>query len=418
MGLAAAFHAVKAGHTVDVLEAAPEPGGMAAHFDLAGLSIERFYHFVCKSDIATMELMDELGIRSLLHWKNTSMGIFTGGRLRDWGNPVALLKFHELSLLSRLRYGLFAFLSVRRERWDAIETESAHSWITRWCGDEVYDRLWSPLFRLKFHQYAENISAAWIWTRIKRIGRSRKSMMQEELGYIEGGSQTLVDSLCSAILKAGGRIRTQCPALRVIVEGGKVTGVKTPQGVVPADAVISTVPTPLISAMVPDLPADWKARYESIVNMGICCLVFKLKRSISPHFWVNVSEADIDVPGIIEFSNLRSVGSESVVYVPAYMPNDHVKFKWTDRELLDEAFVYLQRMNPELTEADIVASHVARLRHAQPVCEPGFAAKIPPIQTPILGLQIADTCFYYPEDRGISESVRVGREMAGRLPPL
>lgn len=418
MGLAAAFHAVKAGHTVDVLEAAPEPGGMAAHFDLAGLSIERFYHFVCKSDIATMELMDELGIRSLLHWKNTSMGIFTGGRLRDWGNPVALLKFHELSLLSRLRYGLFAFLSVRRERWDAIETESAHSWITRWCGDEVYDRLWSPLFRLKFHQYAENISAAWIWTRIKRIGRSRKSMMQEELGYIEGGSQTLVDSLCSAILKAGGRIRTHCPALRVIVEGGKVTGVKTPQGVVPADAVISTVPTPLISAMVPDLPADWKARYESIVNMGICCLVFKLKRSISPHFWVNVSEADIDVPGIIEFSNLRSVGSESVVYVPAYMPNDHVKFKWTDRELLDEAFAYLQRMNPELTEADIVASHVARLRHAQPVCEPGFAAKIPPIQTPIMGLQIADTCFYYPEDRGISESVRVGREMAGRLPPL
>ena len=300
--------------------------------------------------------MDELGIRSLLLWKNTSMGIFTGGRLRDWGNPVALLKFHELSLLSRLRYGLFAFLSVRRERWDAIETESAHSWITRWCGDEVYDRLWSPLFRLKFHQYAENISAAWIWTRIKRIGRSRKSMMQEELGYIEGGSQTLVDSLCSAILKAGGRIRTQCPALRVIVEGGKVTGVKTPQGVVPADAVISTVPTPLISAMVPDLPADWKARYESIVNMGICCLVFKLKRSISPHFWVNVSEADIDVPGIIEFSNLRSVGSESVVYVPAYMPNDHVKFKWTDRELLDEAFAYLQRMNPELTEAGIVAS--------------------------------------------------------------
>jgi protoporphyrinogen oxidase len=418
MGLAAAFHAVKAGHAVEVLEGAPEPGGMAAHFDLAGLSIERFYHFVCKSDIATMELMDELGIRSLLHWKNTSMGIFTGGRLRDWGNPVALLKFHELSLLSRLRYGLFAFLSVRRERWDAIETESAHSWITRWCGDEVYDRLWSPLFRLKFHQYAENISAAWIWTRIKRIGRSRKSMMQEELGYIEGGSQTLVDSLCSAILKAGGRISTQSPALRVIVEGGKVTGVKTPQGVVPADAVISTVPTPLISAMVPDLPADWKARYESIVNMGICCLVFKLKRSISPHFWVNVSEPDIDVPGIIEFSNLRSVGSESVVYVPAYMPNDHVKFKWTDRELLDEAFVYLQRMNPELTEADIVASHVARLRHAQPVCEPGFAAKIPPIQTPILGLQIADTCFYYPEDRGISESVRVGREMAGRLPPL
>jgi protoporphyrinogen oxidase len=415
MGLAAAFEAVTAGHSVELLEAAPEPGGMAAHFDLAGLSIERFYHFVCKADTPTMELMEKLGIRKQLRWRATSMGIFTRGRLHDWGTPIALLNFGEISLLSRLRYGLFAFVSVRRDRWDSIETESARSWITRWCGTEVYDRLWKPLFELKFYQYANNVSAAWIWTRIKRIGRSRKSMMQEELGYIEGGSQTLVDTLCSAIVERGGRIRTRCAAQRILVEDGRVTGVATPEGVTLADAVICTVPTPLVSAMVPDLPADWRARYESIINMGVCCLVYKLRRSISPHFWVNVSEPDMAVPGIIEFSNLRPVGDEAVVYVPYYMPNDNIKMTWTDRQLLDEAFGYLQRINPKLTREDVIAEHVARLRYAQPVCEPGFAAKIPPIQTPIQGLQIADTCFYYPEDRGISESVRIGREMAGRL---
>jgi protoporphyrinogen oxidase len=416
MGLAAAFHAVNAGHTVDVLEAAPEPGGMAAHFDLAGLSIERFYHFVCKSDAPTMKLLDELGIRDQMRWKTTSMGIFTGGKLYAWGTPVALLKFDQISLLSRLRYGLFAFVSVRRERWDAIETESARSWITRWCGTEVYDRLWEPLFALKFYQYKDNVSAAWIWTRIKRIGRSRKSMMEEELGYIEGGSQTLVDALCAAIVKKGGRIRTRCAAQKVVVKDGRVTGVVTPEGVVRADAVISTVPTPLVAAMVPDLPAEWLARYESIVNMGICCLVFKLKRSVTPHFWVNISQSDVAIPGVIEFSNLRAVGGETVVYVPYYMPNDNVKFSWTDEQLLDQSFGYLQRLNPKLTREDIIAQHVARLRYAQPVCEPGFAAKIPPVETPIRGLQIADTCFYYPEDRGISESVRLGAEMAGRVP--
>ena len=84
-------------------------------------------------------------------------------------------------------------------------------------------------------------------------------------------------------------------------EDGRVTGVDTPEGVVRADAVKCTVPTPLISAMVPNLPIDWKARYESIVNVGVCCLVFKLRRSVSPHFWVNVSEPDMAVPGIIEF---------------------------------------------------------------------------------------------------------------------
>ena len=37
-------------------------------------------------------------------------------------------------------------------------------------------------------------------------------------------------------------------------------------------------------------------------------------------------------------------------------------------------------------------------------------------ETSIAGLQIADTCFYYPEDRGISESVRFGKLMAERVP--
>jgi len=415
MGLAAAFHAVNAGHTVEVLEAAPEPGGMAAHFDLAGLSIERFYHFVCKSDTETMKLLGELGILDKLRWRDTSMGMFTDGKLHDWGNPLALLKFDKISLLSRLRYAFFAFVSVRRERWDAIETESARSWITRWCGSEVYDQLWKPLFELKFFHYAENISAAWIWTRIKRIGRSRRSLMQEELGYIEGGTQTLVDALCSAIRDRGGKIRLGCTVRKVLVEDGRVTGVATPEGNIRADAVICTVPTPLVSAMIPSLPEEWKTRYDSIANIGVCCLVFKLKRSVSPHFWVNINEPDVTVPGIIEFSNLRPVGGETVIYIPYYMPTNYEKFSWTNDALLDEAFQYLQRIKPDLVREDIITACVARLRYAQPVCEPGFAERIPPVQTPIAGLQVADTCFYYPEDRGISESARLGREMVAHL---
>ena len=55
MGLAAAYQAVKEGHQVDLLEAAPEPGGMAGHFDFGGISLERFYHFVCRSDQPTID---------------------------------------------------------------------------------------------------------------------------------------------------------------------------------------------------------------------------------------------------------------------------------------------------------------------------------------------------------------------------
>lgn len=414
MGLAAAYHAAKAGHSVEVLEAGPEPGGMAAHFDFDGLSIERFYHFVCKADAPTFALLDELGLGDRMRWRKTSMGYFIDGKLQAWGDPVALLKFPAVSLLARLRYGLLAFVSTRRERWDALENQSAREWITRWGGAEVYDRLWKPLLELKFHEYSDNVSAAWIWTRVKRIGRSRKSLFQEELGYIEGGSQTLVDALVAGIESLGGRIRLSTPVEQILCENGRVTGVRTAQGVTAADAVISTMPVQLVSRAVPDLPDDWKAKYDAIANIGVCCLLFKLKRSVTPHFWVNISEPDIAIPGIIEFSNLRPF-DQTIVFVPYYMPVTHPKFAWPAQRLLDEAFGYLQRLNSAITRDDILSTYVGRLRHAQPICEPGFAAKIPPVQTPIRGLQIADTCFYYPEDRGIAESVGIARKMAERI---
>lgn len=414
MGLAAAYHAAKAGHSVEVLEAEREPGGMAAHFDFDGLSIERFYHFVCKADAPTFALLDELGLGDRMRWRKTSMGYFIDGKLQAWGDPVALLKFPAVSLLARLRYGLLAFVSTRRERWDALENQSAREWITRWGGAEVYDRLWKPLLELKFHEYSDNVSAAWIWTRVKRIGRSRKSLFQEELGYIEGGSQTLVDALVAGIEFLGGRIRLSTPVEQILCENGRVTGVRTAQGVTAADAVISTMPVQLVSRAVPDLPDDWKAKYDAIANIGVCCLLFKLKRSVTPHFWVNISEPDIAIPGIIEFSNLRPF-DQTIVFVPYYMPVTHPKFAWPAQRLLDEAFGYLQRLNSAITMDDILSTYVGRLRHAQPICEPGFAAKIPPVQTPIRGLQIADTCFYYPEDRGIAESVGIARKMAERI---
>ncbi|HPU16792.1 MAG TPA: FAD-dependent oxidoreductase, partial [Polymorphobacter sp.] len=306
------------------------------------------------------------------------------------------------------------------DRWDALETQSARDWITRWGGAEVYAKMWKPLFDLKFYGYADPISAAWIWTRVKRIGRSRKSLFEEKLGYLEGGSETLVTALADGFAKAGGSLRLSTPALRVETVDGRITGVVTPDGTIAADAVISTMPTPLVSKLVPDLPEDWKARYAAIANIGVCCLIFKLSRSVTPHFWVNITEPGVPVPGIIEFSNLRPVGGttaggDTIVYVPYYMPVTHEKFGWSDDALLDEAFAAIRRVNPAVTQADVLSRRVARLRHAQPICEPGFAAKIPPVETPIAGLQIADTCFYYPEDRGISESVRLGREMAAKL---
>jgi protoporphyrinogen oxidase len=143
--------------------------------------------------------------------------------------------------------------------------------------------------------------------------------MQEELGYLEGGSKTLIDELVAAIEADGGRIHLGSPAQQIVVVNNSVTGVQTKTAYFAADHVISTIPTPNISRLLPDLPEDLKARYEALKTIGICCVVFKLKRSVSSHFWINLGQTNHEIPGVIEFSNLRDVGTV-IIYVPYYMP--------------------------------------------------------------------------------------------------
>ena len=73
---------------------------------------------------------------------------------------------------------------------------------------------------------------------------------------------------------------------------------------------------------------------------------------------------------------------------------------------------YLKKIDPTLTDEDFLDLRASRYRFAQPICEPGYMDTLPPIALPVRGLWVADTSYYYPEDRGISESVDLGRKIA------
>jgi len=419
MGLAAAHHAAKAGVSVRVLEAGSVPGGMAAHFDFDNISLERFYHFVCKTDRDTFELMDELGLPGKIVWKSTRMGYFVDGELHDWGNPVALLKYPHLNLVEKFRYGLMAWWCTKRTSWGPVESMTAADWFRAWLGNSCYEKMWARLLHLKLYQYTEHVSATWIATRIQRIGRSRRSLLEEQLGHIEAGTQTLVDALCASIAAEGGVVECSSPVQQVSVQADGLKVLRLKDRTVLAREVISTVPTPLVPQMIPDLSNSEKAKLAAIENIGVVCLVYKLRKPVTGNFWLNIIDEQHAVPGLIEFSALRDFGGETIVYAPDYMPTDKVRWSWTDDALLDEAFATIRAVNPEITANDVIARQASRLRHSQPICTPDFLDKLPSIDTSLPGVQVADTCYYYPEDRGISESVGLGKRMAatalGRL---
>lgn len=411
MGLAVAYELARQGHQPVVFEADDRVGGMAAHFDFSGLSIERYYHFHCTSDEGLFRILEELGLSDKLKWVETKMGYWYQGEAQPWGDPMSLLRFKGLGLWAKFRYGLHAFLATQKDDWSDLDRIDAATWLRKGVGEEAYEVLWRRLFEYKFYDLSDNLSAAWIWSRIRRVGRSRYNLFKAKTGYIEGGSEILLEAIKASIESNGGEVRLGSPASRVIMEDSRVTGVEVNGKMEPFDKVISTIPLPYVPQVMPDLPADILTKFQSVKNVAVVCVIAKLRKQVTENFWLNINDPEMDIPGLVEYSNLVPL-DDHVVYVPYYMPGDHPKFSEPDEVFLDKVKSYLKKINPELEDADFLDMRASRYRFAQPVCEPRFLEKLPPVKLPVKGLWVADTSYYYPDDRGISESMDFGRQMA------
>ena len=361
MGLMAALELLDAGHEVDVYERDDRIGGMSASFDFDGLRIERYYHFVCRTDFPLFALLDRLGLADRLHWTATKMGYFVDGKLHDWGTPWALLKFPGLGPIDKFRYALHVMRTKAVDDWSVLERDNATAWLRRNLGQRGYDKLWKRVIELKFFEHTENLSA---------------------------------------------------PVEEVTSAGGRVTGVRAGGIERPHDVVLSTAPIQYVPRLVPGLPEEFAARIRALQNLPVACVILKLKHPLTRNFWTNIADPDIDIPGVIEYSNLNPTTGDAIVYAPFYMPKTHPKWARTNEELIDEVVGYLPRINPEIGAGDVLARHCHRYEFAQPLCPPGFAATLPPMRTPLAGFFMADTAYYYPEDRSISESVAVGSRLA------
>lgn len=414
MGLMAAIELLDHGHQVDVYERDDRIGGMSAAFNFDGLQIERYYHFICKTDTPLFALLERYGLSDRLHWTDTKMGYFYNGRLYPWGTPLALLRFPHLGPISKLRYALHVMYTKGIQDWSKLDHVNATEWIRRWIGGKAFNVLWWNAFHLKFFEYADNLSASWIGTRIKRIALSRRNLMHESLGYLEGGSATLLQALEQDIRARGGRILLAQGIDEVVCEDAKLTGVRAGGKFIAYDGVLSTAPIQYVPRMVPALPAEFTDRIRAIHNIPVACVILKLKHAISDNFWMNISDPGIAIPGVIEYSNLNRGAhpGEHVLYAPFYMPKTHPKWTHSSEELIAEVLGYLSRLNPEFRPDWVTARHCHRYEFAQTICPPGFQDLLPPMRTPIAGFFMADTAYYYPEDRSISESVAVGRALA------
>ena len=416
MGLAAAYELARRGAQVTVFERDDRIGGMSAHFDFSGTRLERYYHFVCAPDQTTFDWLREFGLQDRLHWVETKMGFYFQGRLFDWGGPLALLKFPGLNFLQKMRYAAHVLRAKSISDWRPYDAFSSTEWLQRWIGKPAYDVMWKSLFHYKFYELQDSLSAAWLGTRIKRVALSRKSLFQERLGYLEGGSEVLLSAIAARLAQHGGRIElgATVQSVRLATTDGqaRVLGVQVDGQALDFDRVISTIPLPYLTRLVPTLPEVERSKIAAIRNVGVVCVLLKLKRPFTRNFWMNINDPRIEIPGLIEYSNLNPLGGETIVYAPFYMPQTHPKYLREPQAFIDETLAAMKLIRPDFDKNDVLAATASRYEFAQTLCTPGFFDALPPMRSSVQGLFMADTSHYYPEDRSISESLRIGSQLA------
>ena len=419
-GLAASYDLVQTGFHVTLLEAAADFGGLASSIRLEGEPVERFYHFICRSDRHLLELVDELRLGAELSWQQTRTAFYFNGTSHAFGSPFDLIRFSPIPYSQRLRFGMHVLSSRFRDQWKWLDQVPAKPWLIECIGERAYDVIWHPLLKVKFGDYHDKISAAWVWHRIWRVAASRRSLFEREtFGCLTHGTATVVDAMVSWLRQhPNASVHTNARVRPLALKDGRVVAVKTETAEFPCDAVVSTVALPQLGRLVPEQRDAYFESARGVEYLGVVCMLLSLKQRFSNNFWTNINDPRISFNGVIEQTALnRSLRDRgvNVLYVPFYLRTSEPRYAASDQALLEEYLPMLRVVNPRFDQSWIKDCRVFRAPYAQPVFTTNFASRVPSHHTPIRGFYVTDSTQFYPEDRTISAAIEQGRKVAALI---
>ena len=440
-GLVAAHRLTQEGHICDVYERWPGLGGQAATLDIGGGDLlERYYHHLFTSDRHIVALYEELGMGDELEWRQSSMAFFVDGRQWAFNGALDLLRFKPLPLLARVRMGLAVLLLQKRAKEAGpFESITAREWIESRMGRAPWRKIWGPLLRGKFGERAEDISMAWLWSKLTlRRQLEGDEARQEQLGYPKHSWELLFGALRSSIEAGGGRVLIDRPAVGLrrhgegfVVAAGASGSFRRghdprtfPQGEEEQyQAVVATVPNDVFLGLLDDdlagaIGEPYLDRLRTTEYHTALCLLLELDRRFSPFYWTNIADTTIPFVGLIEHTNFidpKRYGGRRFLYVANYLAPGDPLLALSEEELLDAYMPGLQAVQPDFSRDWIVRRWLHREPAAQPIVTVGYHKRIPPFQTGVAKLVLANTTQIYPEDRGTNYSVRLGGDAARAL---
>ena len=413
-GLSAAYKLSKNGHKITVFETEVKAGGLAVGFDEKNWewSLEKYYHHFFINDKFILQLAKEINHKVIIKRSKTSTLI--NGTISQLDSPIALMKFPFLTFAQRLRMGISLALLRYDPIWRLFDRFRAIEVLSKMMGKKGFEMIWEPLFKAKFGKYVNEISLAWFWARI----RKRTSF----LAYPEGGFLMFAENLCQKIRDNGGKFyfnskivkinSKEKATLEIIGKGGKKSTFKF-------DKIIVTVPSFIFLKITPSLPLNYKKKLGRLKSLGSTSLILRLKKTFLEDgtYWLNVCEKESPLMAVVEHTNFMDksyYNNEHLIYIGHYLSEDHPYFTKTKNDLLKKFDPYLKKINKNYRK-NLIGMEFFKTPFAQPIMSVGYGKKIPPFETPLKNVYLANIDHVFPWDRGTNYAIELGQKIAKRI---
>lgn len=379
-GLAAAVHLAAAGRRVRVIDAAPEVGGKVGTVTIDGVECDTGPSVLTMPDVLG-ELLALAGMRLGEHVRLRTPDpgfryLYPDGAIVDVHPTVpATLDAIGASLGSDARAEMERFAAYANRIWAASESTFVRGdrpgLHTLW---RLPPRAWLRVFDIDpFHTMLGAIRArvrdphlrallmryaTYNGSDVRRAPAALNCIAGLELaggGFgVEGGVVRIARVLAAAAEGLGVQFQLTTPATRLRVEAGRVTGVETPTGLIPADAVVSNAEIHhLLTALLPSprrsTPPDSMSGWTGILRAR--------RRPRVAHTVLFPSDYEAEFADI--FDHTRAPG-EPTVYLCAQEPC-HGRAGWADEE---PVFAMINAPPGATAPLDVEATVLTRLRSA------------------------------------------------------
>jgi len=405
LGLTAAFELLKKGYKVTVIERSEKIGGLLSSFKIGSSYIEEYYHHLFQTDQDAISLIKELGLEEKLWWRRPETAVFCEGSVYPFDSPIDVLRFSPLTFLERLRLGLVLLYLKLKPTYKGFESVEASFWIKKWMGTNSYTKLWEPLLKGKFGEYAQDIAMSWFWSRIK--------VRTSKLGYLRGGFYQLYETLSKKIISLGGEIQIGVEINEILGDGSKIE-IATNKGIQNFDACVATIPTNIFFKLTRSLPSSFVKKYQWPDYFGAQIVFLELSRPITNLYWLNIAERNFPFLAYIEHTNFmpkEDYGGETLVYLGNYFSKDDPRYLQEENSTIEQYLSFMRKINPKFKKSWLIKGSVFRTTFAQPLVRVGYDKHIPPHKLPIKNLYLANMAQVYPQDRGQNYSIRLAKKV-------